>query len=203
MEKKEIEVRDVRKILKIIKESRPNVSYYTCKQNSDGYSQTNEKNLSLNEVHYKDGDSEDDIFGEYDKSKTVYSDDVYDYGVGELKLDWFIEVLDDYINFTGKESNDWTFETFFEWFQCSDSDSSDKKPNYFEIYDLDCDYETYEEFFEEDGFTFTLGYNIREKHDISWYSEGLNNFNYYGILINNIETETEIITLDLSHSMSF
>ena len=76
-------------------------------------------------------------------------------------------------------------------------------PNYFEIYDLNCDYETYEEFFEKDGLTFTLGYNIREKHDISWYSEGLNNFNYYGLLINNIETETEIITLDLSHSMSF
>ena len=47
MEKKEIQVRDTREILKLLKEHKPVVSYYTIHQNSDGYSQTNEEQGKL------------------------------------------------------------------------------------------------------------------------------------------------------------
>jgi len=203
MEKKEIQVRDTREILKLLKEHKPVVSYYTIHQNSDGYSQTNEENVSLIKTTYNVGDSEEDLEGEYDKSKSVYLDDVYTYIEKKLKLDWFIEVLDDYIKLKGEESNNWDFETFFGWFEDSNGDTSEKKPDYFELHDFDFSFEKYEEFFEEDKFVYFFGYELKKNHDITWCSLGTNNYIYYGISINKIETKNEIITFDLSHDMSF
>ena len=109
--------------------------------------------------------------GVYEPGKTLYDDTVYECVINILKLDSFIDLLNHYIELKGKEYDDWSSETFFEWFQETDK----------------------QQIFDQDKWDETCGYTEFEDHDITWCC-GFNNFNYHGINIDNIETENKIFS---------
>ena len=205
MVKENIEITDIRELLQIIKEYKPKVNYYTLRIH-EGYSQNEGDHSSLNKVEnkfYEDNSDMEDMFGEYDKNKPVFSDDVFVCGIGTIKLKWFVEILDDYITSINKDSNDWSFDSFFQWFRESEQGISDKKPEYIEIYDLEWDRDEYKEIFEEDSFIFKTGYDFNVENNISCCCGGVSDYHHYGISIDKIETEDKIISFDLEHDMSY
>ena len=176
MEKETIEIDDFREFVKLITEYKPKVKYYTKYEYHDGYSQTNETSLNLRE----DNDNVDeDMFdegveyGEYEPGKTVYDDDVYECEIKTLKIDSFIDVLNEYIELKGKDFDDWSCDTFFEWF--IENGKQGKVTG---------------------NWKNTIGYNEMKDHDITWCI-GFNNFNYHGIDIDTIETDNKIFYLPI------
>ena len=171
---KKLEIDDLREILSLVKEFRPEVKYFTQFEYQKGYSQTNETSLNLSKVDY---DVNEDIgdgeigMGVYETGKTLYDDTVYECEMNVLKLDSFIDLLSQYIELKGKDYDDWSFETFFEWFQETDN----------------------QQIFDKAKWNSTLGYTQFEQHDITWCC-GFNNFNYHGININNIKNENKIFS---------
>ena len=164
---------DIREILTLVKEFRPVIKYFTQYEYQKGYSQTNETSLNLRKVDYDVNENlEDEIgMGVYEPGKTLYDDTVYECVINILKLDSFIDLLNHYIELKGKEYDDWSSETFFEWFQETDK----------------------QQIFDQDKWDETCGYTEFEDHDITWCC-GFNNFNYHGINIDNIETENKIFS---------
>ena len=174
MEKEIIEIDDIKKVVELLVEYRPIVKYYT-QYEYHGYSQTNETSLNLRKVgwEFEDNEIEDfdyhNGFGEYDENKPSYHDDVYECDINTLKLDSFIEMINNYIHLRGEDYDDWSCDTFFEWFQ-----EIDKK-----------------QIIDEDKWSSTCGYSELENHDISW-CVGTDNYNYHGIKIETIETDKKI-----------
>ena len=113
---------DIKKVVELLVEYRPIVKYYT-QYEYHGYSQTNETSLNLRKVgwEFEDNEIEDfdyhNGFGEYDENKPSYHDDVYECDINTLKLDSFIEMINNYIHLRGEDYDDWSCDTFFEWFQ--------------------------------------------------------------------------------------
>ena len=173
MEKENIEVNDIREVVKLLKEYRPKVTYFTQYEYQDGYSQTNETTLDLRE----DNDVDEDMFdegvemGEYEPGKTIYDNTVYECEINILKLDSFIDLLNQYIKLKGEGNDDWSSDTFFEWFQETDK----------------------QQVFDKENWSDTCGYTEFKNHDITW-CVGFNNFNYHGINIDNIENDNKVFS---------
>lgn len=181
MEKETIEVDDVREVVKLIQEYRPKVTYFTQYEFQDGYSQTNETILGLmEESNFDEGVLDECIDeGEYKPGKTIYNDTVYQCEINILKLDSFIDLLNHYIELQVEENDDWSCETFFEWFHPLDGDYPET--------------ELRNQIFDKDKWNHTLGYNEFENNDITWCC-GTNNFNYHGINIDNIEINNKVFS---------
>ena len=182
MEKENIEIDDVREVVKLLKEYRPKVTYFTQYEYHKGYSQTNETSLELREVDYDvDEDSfyEGSELGEYESGKTLYHDNVYECEINVLKLDSFIDLLNHYIEIKGDNCDDWSFDNFFEWFHPFDGDFPDTELRY--------------KIFDKKNYYETLGYTELKNNDITW-CVGFNNFNYHGIKIDDIETENKVFS---------
>ena len=133
MEKENIVVDDIREVVKLLQEYRPKVTYFTQYEYHKGYSQTNETSLELREVDYDvDEDSfyEGSELGEYESGKTLYHDNVYECEINVLKLDFFIDLLNHYIEIKGDNCDDWSFDNFFEWFHPFDGDFPDTELRY-------------------------------------------------------------------------
>jgi len=175
--KETIKVDDIREVLKLIIEFKPQIKYYTQFEYQKGYSQTNETSLNLNEVNYDVDDEEfydgTDLgqYGKYEKGKTLYHDTVYECEIDILKLESFIDILNHYIKLKGSDCDDWGCDTFFEWFEYNEKH-----------HELDVE-----------GGEETLGYTEFKNHEITW-CVGFNNFDYKGILIDNIKTEDKIFS---------
>lgn len=180
MEKEIIHIDDIREVVKLIKEYIPRIKYFTQYEYQDGYSQTNETSLDLIKV---DNEVDEDIFdegvGEYDSSKKIYADTVYKCEINILKLDSFIDLLNHYIEIMDDDCDDWSCDNFFEWFHPLDGDYPET--------------ELRKQIFDKDEWDETLGYTEFENHDINWCC-GFNNFNYHGIIINNIETNNKVFS---------
>ena len=180
MEKENIEVNDIREVVKLLKEYRPKVTYFTQYEYQDGYSQTNQTTLDLNENKYEiDEDSfyEGEQNGEYDSSKKTYIDTVYECEFNVLKLDSFIDLLNHYIDIKGDNCDDWSCDNFFEWCFPYDGDYPET--------------ELRDQIFDQTNWDETLGYTEFKNNDITWCI-GFNNFNYHGIKIDDVETENRI-----------
>ena len=176
MEKEIIEIDDIKKVVELLLENRPIVKYYT-QYEYHGYSQTNETSLNLRKVGWEFEENEIEEFdyhngfGEYDEDKPSYHDNVYECEINILKLDSFIDLINQYIELKGKDNDDWSCDTFFEWFQETDK----------------------QQIFDQNNWDDTCGYTEFKNHDITW-CVGLNNFNYHGIKIDNIETDKKIFS---------
>ena len=166
---KKLEIDDIKEVLRLLKEFKPKVKYFTQYEYHKGYSQTNETSLSLNKVDYdyEEGVTEDYYgIGTYEPGKPIYDNTVYECEVNILKLDSFIDLLNQYIDLNGDDCDDWSCDTFFEWFQEIDK----------------------QQIFDKDNWVSKCGYAELEDHDITW-CVGFNNFNYHGIKIDDIETD--------------
>ena len=182
MEKENILVDDVREVVKLLKEHRPKVTYFTQYEYHSGYSQTNETTLDLDENMFEiDEDSFDEGVqnGEYDSSKKTYTEIVYECDINVLKLDSFIDLLNHYIEIKGNDCDDWRCDKFFEWFHPYDGDYPET--------------ELRNQVWNKNSWDKTLGYTEFKNHDIIW-CVGFNNFNYHGIRIDDIETENKIFS---------
>ena len=106
MEKETIDIDDIREVVKLIEEYRPNIKYFTQYEYHHGYSQTNETSLDLIKVNHDvdeksfDEGVENIDNGEYDSSKQCYINNVYECEINLLKLDLFIDLLNYYIKYT-------------------------------------------------------------------------------------------------------
>lgn len=181
IKEKKLEIDDIREILNLVKEFRPIVKYFTQYEYRDGYSQTNETSLDLSKVDYDvDEDLEDEAgMGIYEPGKTLYDDTVYDCEINILRLDSFIDLLNHYIELKGKDYDDWSCYTFFEWFHPCYGDKPET--------------EFRDQIFDPDKWDETCGYAELEDHDITWCC-GFNNFNYHGIIIDDIKTDNKIFS---------
>ena len=169
----ESEINDIRKILSLITEFRPQVKYFTQYEYQDGYSQTNETSLNLRE----DNDIDEDMFdegveyGEYETGKIIYDDEVYECEISTINIDSFIDLINEYIELNGKDSEFWYSYTFFDWYVENNKETE----------------------LTFDGTEQTIGYESMKNHDITWCI-GYNNFSYHGIHINDIKTGNKTIS---------